>query len=480
MNTRISKMLVCGHDRVAGLTVDGRVLCHGAYDSSDEDYQCSSVTDHSGSDLTTQVFFGGTTSVTMDVHGRLSSAGTDDYEQASPVADWKGPFADVVCQFRHTVGLRKDGTVVACGWNDFHQCNVSGWRDITAIAAGLFHTVGLRKDGTVVGCGDNGDHQLDIQGWRNVIAIACSDNHTVGLKSDGTVVACGASEDGAFAVSGWKDIVKVACGSHYTLGLKNDGTVVACGVNETGVNALGGRCDVGSWTDVKDIVCADYYALGLRNDGTVLFTGENNNGVADVRKWTDIVHIVCNELAVFGLKRNGTVVTCGTGDFFTYEPVTRWKLFSNYETVDEDFEESLNRRKAAAAASKKPVSSGSSQSTTTYSSTPKKSGKGCVWVLVILGLLIGGGWYLLKQGVPLDFLKKESTTQTTAPSYPAAYVALDQGLRLRTGPGTSHDIITTMPKGSEVFVQSKEGKWVYVTYQGQEGWCFEEHLIYAE
>ena len=31
---------------------------------------------------------------------------------------------------RHTVGLKSDGTVTAVGNNRYHQCDVSGWRDI--------------------------------------------------------------------------------------------------------------------------------------------------------------------------------------------------------------------------------------------------------------------------------------------------------------------------------------------------------------
>ena len=35
------------------------------------------------------------------------------------------------------------------GRNEHGQCNVSGWRDIVAVAAGCAHTLGLKSDGTV-------------------------------------------------------------------------------------------------------------------------------------------------------------------------------------------------------------------------------------------------------------------------------------------------------------------------------------------
>ena len=66
----------------------------------------------------------------------------------------------------HTVGLKSDGTVVAVGRNDYGQCNVGGWTDITQVAAGAIHTVGLKFDGTVVAVGRNGDGQCDIGGWH--------------------------------------------------------------------------------------------------------------------------------------------------------------------------------------------------------------------------------------------------------------------------------------------------------------------------
>ena len=50
----------------------------------------------------------------------------------------------------HTVGLRADGSVVAVGDNAYGQCDVEGWENVVAIAAGDWHTVGLCRDGTVV------------------------------------------------------------------------------------------------------------------------------------------------------------------------------------------------------------------------------------------------------------------------------------------------------------------------------------------
>ena len=180
---------------------------------------------------------------------------------------------------RHTVGLKSDGTVVACGWNERGQCNVSGWTDIVAIAAGTFHTVGLKSDGTVVACGDNEYGQCDVSGWADIVAVAAGSRHTVGLKSDGTVVACGDNAFGQCDVSGWKDIVAVAAGGRHTVGLKSDGTVVACGLNKSG------QCNVSGWKDIVAVAAGSRHTVGLKSDGTVVACGYNKNGQCDVSGW---------------------------------------------------------------------------------------------------------------------------------------------------------------------------------------------------
>ena len=60
-----------------------------------------------------------------------------DYSDAKKQAirSW-GVWNPIAAGINFTAGLRKDGTVVAAGWNEFGQCNVSSWRNIVAIAAG--------------------------------------------------------------------------------------------------------------------------------------------------------------------------------------------------------------------------------------------------------------------------------------------------------------------------------------------------------
>ena len=59
----------------------------------------------------------------------------------------------VAAGFKHTIGLKSNGTLVATGDNNYGQCDVSGWTDIAWVATGSYHTVGLKSDGTVVAAG---------------------------------------------------------------------------------------------------------------------------------------------------------------------------------------------------------------------------------------------------------------------------------------------------------------------------------------
>ena len=208
----------------------------------------------------------------------------------------------------HTVGLKKDGTVVAVGDNYYGQCNVSGWRDIIAVSAGDDHTVGLKKDGTVVAVGSNDDGRCDVSGWRDIIAVSAGDDYTVGLKKDGTVVAVGREDYGQCDVSGWSDIIAVSAGGIHTVGLKKDGTVVAVGDNDYG------QCDVSGWKDIIAVSAGYSHTVGLKKDGTVVAVGENDYGQCDVSGWSDIIAVSAEFSHTVGLKRDGTVVAAGSGD----------------------------------------------------------------------------------------------------------------------------------------------------------------------
>ena len=209
----------------------------------------------------------------------------------------------------HTIGLKADGTVVAVGYNEYGQCDVSGWTDIVAVAAGYAHTIGLRADGTVVAVGDNEGGQCDVSGWTDIVAVAAGERYSVGLKADGTVVAVGWNQNGQCDVSGWRDIVAVAVESWHIVGLRADGTVVAVGDNGCD------QCDVSGWRDIVAVAAGYSHTVGLKADGTVAAVGYGKDRRCNVSGWADVVAVAAGVYHTVGLRADGTVAAVGDNGY---------------------------------------------------------------------------------------------------------------------------------------------------------------------
>ena len=259
----------------------------------------------------------------------------DNSEGQCNVSGWKNIVA-VAADEGHTVGLRSDGTVVATGNNSYGKCNTRSWRNIVAVAVGVFHTVGLRSDGTVTAIGNSLYDQCNVSGWTSIIAVAAGCTHTVGLRSDGTVVVTGDNQDFQRNTGTWRNIVAVAAGTFHAVGLRSDGTVVATGGNQDG------QCDTGSWTDIMAVAAGEHHTVGLRSDGTVVAVGDNSCGQCDTASWTDIVGVAAGGSWTVGLRSDGTVVTVGGKKNIGLD-VTGWKLFDSVEQLDHDMAERINQ-----------------------------------------------------------------------------------------------------------------------------------------
>lgn len=150
------------------------------------------------------------------------------------LADWSD-IIDISTGTSHVLGLKKDGTVVALGANDYGQCNVGDWTNIVAIAAGGAFSVGLRCDGTVIAIGMNNSGQCDLEDWKDIVVISACGAITNGIKNDGTVVST------SFDTDTWHDIVAITEVNHegwmHCIGLKSDGTLVYTG-DKTGMKIL--------------------------------------------------------------------------------------------------------------------------------------------------------------------------------------------------------------------------------------------------
>ena len=188
----------------------------------------------------------------------------------------------------HTLGIRGDGSVVACGMNMEGQCDVTGWTEIVAIAAGYRHTVGAKSDGTAIACGLNDNGQCNVDSWRDIVSVSAGTLHTVGLKKNGTAIAVGYNPEGACNVGNWNSLTAIAAGGFHTVGLRSDGTVVATGRNSDG------QCNVSGWRDICAVAAGDFYTLGLKTDGTIVAAGDYNHYGGNATEWRNVIGLSVN------------------------------------------------------------------------------------------------------------------------------------------------------------------------------------------
>lgn len=261
------------------------------------------------------------TSIAVGVHhivglrqdGSVVAIGRNDEHQCD-TKTWKDIIAIDASDY-HTVGLRKEGTVLAVGKNWYGECDTDSWDNIIAIAAGNGYTVGLRKDGTVVAVGRNNEGQCETGSWKDIVAIAAGDSHTIALQKDGTLVAVGYSK--AYpGVDSWKDIVAIAACDFYTVGLRKNGTVVA-----VGLNAL---LKTDSWKNIVAVSGGAYHLLGLRMDGTVVAVGSSGSGQCDISTWLDIVAVSAGGNVTVGLQKDGTVVAVGDNYYHMLDSIASY------------------------------------------------------------------------------------------------------------------------------------------------------------
>lgn len=145
---------------------------------------------------------------------------------------------DVDCTDNDVAALRSDGTVyttlsIVQHWKNSYFSTLEedeykeadSWTDIVAIACGNSHLVGLKSDGTVVATGYNEQGQCNVSGWNNVSKIYAINNTTLAIRKDGTILACG-------MIDNYSELRKIKnaeeigsyCGTDKFIVLLSDGT----------------------------------------------------------------------------------------------------------------------------------------------------------------------------------------------------------------------------------------------------------------
>lgn len=254
--------------------------------------------------------------------GQLGNGSNNGTFLPKAVVGLNGTVTKVATGTNHTLFLKSDGTVWACGDNSKGQLGtgnnnrsyvpvqvaISG--SVTAIAAGNASSFFIKSDGTAWACGWNSDGELGTGNYNDyntpvqvnisgtVTAVSAGVAHSLFLKSDGYAWACGSNQWGALgnqflvAVGGrtntpvqvfsFPQITAISAGMSHSLFLKSDGSVWSCGQNENGQLGLGDFENRGipfkitSLTgSVSAIEAGTANSLFLKNDGTVLGCGHS-------------------------------------------------------------------------------------------------------------------------------------------------------------------------------------------------------------
>ena len=132
--------VAAGRYHTVGLQKDGKVLAVG-YKTS-----YSNIDEHEyAQELQRQGIEEMLHPQSMSKYMQWSISHEDKYSVCLPWDD----IISIAAGKEHTVGLKKDGTVVALGRNKYGQCNVSEWKDIMAIAAGDDMTMAVDRTGNI-------------------------------------------------------------------------------------------------------------------------------------------------------------------------------------------------------------------------------------------------------------------------------------------------------------------------------------------
>ena len=232
---------------------------------------------------------------------------------------------NVSCTSDHALALARDGSVYAWGVGSSGQLGIGplpqvryktrsasvspdvpypvripDLGEVTAISAGTRHSMALRRDGTVLAWGDNRygqvgdgtttnrDRPVTIAGVRNAIAIAAGGDFSAVLLADGSVVQWGSVYDTPkprptpAPVPGVRGVRSLVAGGTHAAVITQTGGVITWGNDthyETGRGSTGPTPGlVKQLTDVRFLAAAKSQTIAVLGSGRVMTWGE-------VRDW---------------------------------------------------------------------------------------------------------------------------------------------------------------------------------------------------
>jgi alpha-tubulin suppressor-like RCC1 family protein len=261
----------------------------------------------------------------------------------------------------HSLILKTDGTLWACGDNTFGQLGDGTTTKrstpkfvmdhVQNMAAGWWHSLILKIDGTLWACGDNSYGQLgdgtttqritpvQITNINNIQRVVAGAFHSLILKSDGSVWACGDNDDGQLGdgtttnrstpvqIPTISNVQSIAVGMYHSLFLESNGTLWSCGNNASGELGDSSTTDrlvpkqVMSSVQSMAAGTGGFFSLFLKSNGTVWACGDNYNGQlgdSTMISHSIPVQVMSNVQSVAAgaghsvfLMSNGTLLACG-------------------------------------------------------------------------------------------------------------------------------------------------------------------------
>ncbi len=255
----------------------------------------------------------------------------------------------------HTMILKTDATLWACGLNDCGQLGdgtttnrstpVQIMTGIASVSAGSAHTMILKTDGTLWACGYNYNGQLGdgtttnqstpVQVMTGVASVAAGTFHTMILRTDGALWACGWNNGGQLGdgtttqrlspVQVMTGVASVLVGDLHTMILKTDGSLWACGWNGYGQLGDGTTTNqstpVQVMTGVASVSAGGEHSMIMKTDSTLWACGWNYYGqlgdgtttdqYSPVQVMTGAASVSAGDIHTMILKTDGTLWACG-------------------------------------------------------------------------------------------------------------------------------------------------------------------------
>jgi alpha-tubulin suppressor-like RCC1 family protein len=232
--------------------------------------------------------------------GTLACWGYNFYGQATPPS---GSFSQVGTGDRHTCGLKIDGTLACWGYNGDMRATPPGG-SFTQLSTSTGHNCGVKTDSTVVCWGGNWAAQATPPGG-SFSQVSAGSSHTCGLKTDSTVACWGSNEFGK-ATPPADTFSQVSAGGTHTCGLKSDGTLVCWGWDSDGQISP----PAGSFSQVS---AGEKHTCGLKSDNTLVCWGDNSYGKATPPAGA-FSQVSAGVQHTCGLQADSTVVCWGSND----------------------------------------------------------------------------------------------------------------------------------------------------------------------